>query len=511
MIEKKNSTGYFSAILAAVFLGIAWWYPDTIISAILTWICIIFLIISVNSKNPLSSLCLVGLIVHPVGFYWLVGTITDFGYFHIIPALLIFSLFVVLSSVQFVFFALIYKYLPPFLNRFCISGAIAWTAAELCSIKIFPWHLGHTQIALTPLVQFADVTGSIGISFLTFWILESIYFSIKKREILPPLYITSFLIFLALAYGSYKIYRYDIKISDKGGYLNPAAEAQPVTLVQGNISLIDKHDESSVDKNTMRYMELSKPYDTKNNLIIWPETSVNTWIYSEVKNVSADLRIPRFDNATLLFGAPTFLDSFNMYNSTLLVRADGNIGRPYHKRVLMPFGEYTPFVKIFPILRQINVDNVSFKPGKSPALHQVTFVGSNKKISVSSLICYEDVVQDLAVEAVAAGAEVLVNQTNDAWFGDTVAPYQHHLIASFRAIETGRYLIRATNTGFTAIVDPLGRTIASTPTYEEGVVNSKVYPYSNRTIFSRVQNHFWVLLALVTTFITAIRILRPKS
>jgi apolipoprotein N-acyltransferase len=139
----------------------------------------------------------------------------------------------------------------------------------------------------------------------------------------------------------------------------------------------------------------------------------------------------------------------------------------------MPFGEYTPLGDWLPWLKEINNTAGDFIAGDSARIFSYP-LSDGRTAKVSPLICYEDVVPRLAREATAAGAELLVNQTNDVWFGDTVAPYQHHMIASFRAIENRRFLLRSTNTGLTAVVDPMGRTLASLPPYSETVLPMEV-------------------------------------
>jgi apolipoprotein N-acyltransferase len=494
---------FYFPLLAALSLGTSWWYPDTILSAILTWVSAIFFILSVRQKHALLNLFIAGLIVHPLGFYWLLGTLSEFGKFPIIVSLLIFFVFTALSSLQLVFFAFLYRYLPQKLDLLALRGAVAWSVAEYCSIKIFPWHLGHTQIAFSYYVQFADIVGSIGVSFLLIWTAESLLgLSSARRGSITPLIITTLITITALFYGRYKIENFET-------YKSTAKDSDYVSIamIQGNIPLTDKHDPQLIMNNVRMHVEMSRPYDRPENLVIWPETVMNIWIYDQVKHVREDPRLPRLRNASLLFGAPTYIDSKGGYNSTLLIRADGEIGPPYHKRVLMPFGEYTPFTETFPIIRRLNPDDISFIAGTTPRLHEITFYNSEKKLIAASLICYEDVVQDLAVEAANAGAEVLINQTNDAWFGDTIAPYQHHLIATFRAIENRRYLLRATNTGLTAIVDPVGRTVKSLPTYKQGTLSDKVLKMRDQTTFQKIYNLPWLILSIISAVLCAFNML----
>lgn len=176
--------------------------------------------------------------------------------------------------------------------------------------------------------------------------------------------------------------------------------------------------------------------------------------------------------------------------------------------ILMPFGEYTPLASVLPFLRDINATAGQFTAGDAPKVLSFP-LSTGAEVKIAPLICYEDIIPSLAREAVGKGAEVLINQTNDAWFGDTVAPYQHHLIASFRAIETRRYLLRSTNTGLTAVVDPIGRTLASLAPYSEGVLPMDITLSSYRSVFARYPIELaWVLLAALGTLFVVKRALK---
>ena len=150
---------------------------------------------------------------------------------------------------------------------------------------------------------------------------------------------------------------------------------------------------------------------------------------------------------------------------------------PYFKRVLIPFGEYMPLASYFSGLKELNAKAGVFSAGTQAVVFAYPMHrpdGTAYTLKVSPLICYEDTVPALARESVGQGAELLVNITSDSWFGRTLAPHQHHLIAAFRAIENRRYLIRATNTGLSAVVDPLGKTIARIPPFSEGTATAQV-------------------------------------
>ena len=151
----------------------------------------------------------------------------------------------------------------------------------------------------------------------------------------------------------------------------------------------------------------------------------------------------------------------------------------------MPFGEYMPFSDYFPWLLELNPNVGGFKAGAEAEVFQFPQLNQGASLGVAPLICYEDVIPGPGAEATRAGAEVLVNLTNDAWFGDSIAPNQHHLIASFRAIENRRYLLRSTNTGLTAIVDPFGKTIGQVPKFSEDILSSKVHALQTLSFYTQ--------------------------
>jgi apolipoprotein N-acyltransferase len=155
----------------------------------------------------------------------------------------------------------------------------------------------------------------------------------------------------------------------------------------------------------------------------------------------------------------------------------------YHKIRLVPFGEYTPFEPLLGLGGRFTARVVqavgTFTAGAEAS------VGSVEGHRLSALICYEAIFPDLVREFTSRGSELLVNITNDAWYGHTSAPYQHFAMARFRAVENGRYLVRAANTGITAVVDPRGRVLERTPLFERALVVRDVPFVGEPTFYSR--------------------------
>ena len=183
-----------------------------------------------------------------------------------------------------------------------------------------------------------------------------------------------------------------------------------------------------------------------------------------IRSLARDARVPiLFGSDQIERGAPT-----KYYNSAYLVRADGSTAGVYRKMHLVPFGEYVPLKRLLFFAAPL-VEAVSdFSAGDAAVLMDVD------GHPVSTAICYEIVYPDLVRRFVAGGSELLTTITNDAWFGDTSAPHQHFAQASMRAIENGRYLVRAANTGISGVVDPYGRVVVQSRLFEPAVVTGTV-------------------------------------
>ncbi len=405
---------------------------------------------AIKSSTPYLSVYIGGVLAIGAAFYWLIGTIESFGGFSLIPSLLIYLFFVLASASSFLVAVYFYKGLPSFLPRVAIS----FTAVELLPYLLFPWKFGHLLLEVTPVAQLASIGGASLLTFVLFMFAESI---VNKRA-------KYFIISLAILSIGFLI-----KAESQNHLLN-------VTVVQANVSTEKKRDVLSFVDNLSRYIELT-PKDPK-SLVIWPESVFQEWIHEGIRFKHQDPRLEKLPN-NFIFGSLTFESEIKYYNSALAIKPNGEILPPYHKRVLMPFGEFMPLADKFPSLLALNPQVGQFSAGKKP---RVWDFGSFK---ISPLICYEDIVPSMSRDSVLEGAELLVNLTNDAWFGDSFAPTQHNRIASFRAIENGRYLIRSTNSGKTAVINPKGQITAQLPHFSDGVLNTSVSPSKNQTIYSK--------------------------
>ena len=480
-------------LLAAILHVAAWSTPGSPLCAALGWSAtVLFVSALLIPKNRMKRFFIAGCINYVGGFYWLYSTIKDFGGFPTIAALAIFLLFVTGSAVQFLMWAFSFQHLPLWLTKAGLRAPVAWLIAHHFWIKIFPWDFGHTQLAFIPFAQVANIAGVTGITFVMMWAAE-VFVARKSTTLLAK---TGAIIVLGsgLMFGKATELLFNESTASRGTPLQ-------TYLVQGNVSLHRKHDVTYFTVNREQYLTLSAKalgHAGLDSLVIWPESTITDFIPASTRDARASKVLPFLNNgAAFLVGALTYSSRTEYHNSSVLIRPDGSVAQPYHKMILMPFGEYTPLSSVIPFLKDINSTAGQFTAGAAPSV--LSFPLSNgSEVKLSPLICYEDIVPSIARDAVNAGAELLINQTNDAWFGDSVAPYQHHIIAAFRAIENDRYLLRSTNTGLTAVVDPLGRTVASLLPYTEGILPMQVSLRSTKTIFSRLPIPFlWLLAAAI--------------
>ena len=479
-----------AGVLSGVLVSVAWWVPETLASAALGWAAAVLLVFAVRARRTYLPAYACGLACCSLGFYWIFGTLSAFGGFGPVVAGLIFSAYVALTATQFLLFALIHHQLGPGWDAYALRSPTALVLSELVAIRLFHWHFGHTQIAFTPLAQIADIGGSLLVSFLMFWLAEAgvrvFLFGERRKAFLLPVAAFG----LALGYGFAMIRVF----SDAGG------PGQEVVLVQGNVSLDERFDAEAERRGVERYNELSRRAAGPNSLVVWPEGAIPAAFPSTTVSAREETALPWIgDGSAFLLGTYWSGRPETRYNAAVAVLPDGRVPRPYFKQILIPFGEAMPLASTFPWLNRLNANAGAFTAGTRIEVFDYPMRrddGTPYRLRVAPLICYEDTVPSLARRATLEGAELLVNLTYDTWFGRTVAAHEHHLIAAFRAIENRRFLVRATNTGLSGVVDPLGRTIATIPEFSEGTVSAKVRPMTYRSAYTTFvgERPWWALL-----------------
>lgn len=270
-------------------------------------------------------------------------------------------------------------------------------------------------------------------------------------------------------------------------------EALDVALAQGNIAQTLKYDPEQLPPMMALYAELTRQ-GAGADLIIWPEAAIPTYLEYIEPYAVAIQRVAAEKGSTVLLGilqAAPNAKTIEEFQNILVALTEPR--QVYVKRHLVPFGEFYPvpeFIRDW--MRLMNLPTGDAIPGTKD---QAPLVVGDEKLAIT--ICYEDVFGAEQLKYLAE-ATLLVNVSNDAWFGDSIAPHQHLQIARVRAAEAGRYLLRATNTGVTAVIDAHGRVVDELPQFEAGVLKATVRGYTGATPYARVGNWLVVVLALVS-------------
>lgn len=376
-----------------------------------------------------------------------------------------------------------------------------WVATELGRAHLFtgfPWVLlGYSQTATLPIAQVASLFGVYGVSALVAAVSAVAALTALTRRRRPRLVAAASVgaILLAVAaWGSRRVGR---------GDLAREGDAIRIGLVQGDVDQAQKWEPARAASIFQQYLRMTRQAIAAGaQFVVWPESSAP--FYFEEDRLAADQvrAIARQAHVPVLVGSDQIERgvSARYYNSAFLVKADGAIGGVYRKMHLVPFGEYVPLKPVFFFAAPL-VETVSdFSPGTQAVLLPVA------GHPVSTAICYEIVYPGLVRRFVRGGSQLLTTITNDAWFGDTSAPYQHFAQASMRAVEEGRYLVRAANTGISGIVDPYGRVLGESRLFAPAVLLGEVRFLTVTTLYSRIGD----VLAYASAALTLVALARPR-
>jgi apolipoprotein N-acyltransferase len=388
--------------------------------------------------------------------------------------------------------------LERFGDRALVLVPAAWAATEFMRGAFFggfPWvPLGNSQVEMLPIAQLASVTGVYGLSALVAAVNVALVaaFLSSGRTRWVVLGATALSLAAAGAWGSSRI--------AAARLIRDAPELR-VGLVQANIAQDDKWDPRQARRIITTYMAMSRDVVKRGaEYVIWPESATPAMFEEDagtnetVRALAAELRVP------LLFGSDQFERGANprFYNSAFLVGPDGRTQAVYRKIQLVPFGEFFPFQEWLSFVSPLVERAAPFAPGTAVVMLPA---GGHQ---VSTAICYEVVYPRLAREAVLQGSELLTTITNDAWYGETSAPFQHFAMASMRAIEQGRYLARAANTGVSGIVDPYGRVTQRSRVFEQVGLVGEVRFIQTRTPYAAAGDVVpWIGLAMVALALAA--------
>jgi apolipoprotein N-acyltransferase len=342
--------------------------------------------------------------------------------------------------------------------------ACAWVAMEMGIARIltgFPWDfLGVSQFKILPLIQMASITGVYGVSFLMVWTSVSVAVAGARALTRPAslgccaadLAVPATVLVGVLWFGWYRL-----------AQAEPVGRELTVALVQPSIPQLVIWDDREKANRFSKLVTLSQEAITnKPQLLVWPEAALpNVFTRFNPRTYEAVTNLVMPNRLWMIFGAddaeprknPRTPDEIDFFNSALLVAPTGQLTARYHKRRLVMFGEYMPLPHWFPFLKYLRKVEGGFTPGAEWTPFELA--GVDAKISV--LICFEDVFPQLVRRSVTPDTDFVLNLTNNGWFGESAAQWQHAVSALFRAVENDRPLVRCTNNGLTCWIDGRGR------------------------------------------------------
>jgi len=386
--------------------------------------------------------------------------------------------------------------------RFDIATVLSFSSIEAVFPSLIPWYLGCITHELTPFVQIAELAGPVGVSALVAFINVMIdeLFELHNRRarlrVLALLFVTPFIVVL---YGKYRIQEVNALVNN--------AENIRVGIVQANMKPEEKRYNATT--GLFRHVDLTRSLRGRVDLAVWSETAVVGATDKNDANSILYRAFTKYLGTSTLFGAVlSGKESASVwyYNAALISDVSGEIRGVYNKQHLIPFGERLQIAERFPVLYKWLPSLGRFRPGDRA---QSLPYGRHR---ITALICYEDLLPSFVAKMVQEQkSELLINLTNDAWFGDTAAPWIHLALSKFRAVENRRFLVRATNNAVSAVIDPMGRTIAEAKPFTQTVLRADVAWLNVATPFHRIGNTIWWLAFAILCAMGVFRRLDPRK
>ncbi len=479
----------------------------------LAWIALVPLLLAIRGaswKAAFGQGWLTGLVFFAGTLSWVINAMYEYGR---VPLIISFLVMLLLAGYCALFVGLFTAILSRIKDWRGLTpvwiAPLLWVVLELVRAHLFsgfPWALlGYSQFHNLSLIQIADVTGVYGVSYLLVLvnalvarIVEAIIsrttahdpdYPISLPWITAPL--AAAVIVLVVAYGHWR--------------LSPQTDAGMdhtvrIGLVQPNINEAHKWDVLYRRETMDRHERLTAQVVQGADLVIWPEASTPFLFDVETAYRDEVLTFVRDHGVPLLFGSPALAnrtdDQPRLTNSAYLVSGDGTVLDRYDKVHLVPFGEYVPLKMVLFFLDKLVVGIGDFVPGPGPR------VMSGPGGQFGLVICFEVIFPDLVRQFVDQGADYMVTITNDAWFGDSSAPYQHFAMVVFRAIENRIAFARAANTGISGFIDAEGHILRTTEIFVEGALSGEIRTGGPRAFYTANGDLFAYGCGILTLLVT---------
>ncbi|MDP6579832.1 MAG: apolipoprotein N-acyltransferase [Vicinamibacterales bacterium] len=474
------------------------------------WVALTPLLVVLHGTRSLSRAFGLGLTTGAIHFAgmlpWLTQVMVEFGGVALPIGVLLNGLLVAYLALFPAAFAVIVALLCARLGGWALLGAApVWLTTELGRLWLFggfPWELlGYSQTGVLPVAQLASLFGVHGVTLLVVFVNSALALALVG----PPRHRWRVLATAGGALGVVVLFG-AWRLSDD--HLVRDGVPLRVGVVQGNVLQTDKWDPAMRPTILTRYLDLSRQSAGDGaQLIVWPE-SATPFSFEDHPDGEAVRQLARDTGAHVLFGSTqSRRDPVpRAFVAAFALRPDGETAAVYHKRHLVPFGEYVPFRSLLFFVSPLVETVANFTPGTGPLTLPI---GTHL---ASTAICYEIIYPALVRSFVRQGSQLLTTITNDAWYGRSAAPHQHFQQATMRAIEQGRYLVRAANTGISGLVDPYGRVLARSALFETAVITEDVRLLSGLTVYGRIGDLVAYLCAVLTVAaVFAVRHTRVKA
>ncbi len=484
-------------------------FPFTVF---VTTIPLFFFALEESRKSAFLKSYLFGITASATQFYWLANVVVEGVWLLILLSLFLLTLFIALL---FMVYGMIFRYMVKIFGPlYIIIFPAIWIVIEFIRTLgdiSFPWELsGYALTPILPLVQFASVTGVYGLSFLVIlgniviWeLIKAFYSTDALRSKIVQFTIFCLFLILITAWGTLRLNKHrDFNNSIR------------ISLIQNNIDQANWEGRISLDTSmTITEQMVYTAAQEKPDLMLFPESGIYCYLERnrksrmQVLSWSDSIKIP------MILGALHFereIDNpyykYRVYNAIFFLAEGKKVFERYFKIKLVPFSEGLPFEGILPVLSRVNLGESDFHRGTEEMYFSI-----HDKWHSAPFLCYEIIFPDFVRRRVRAGANVLVNLTNDGWFGRSTAPFHHAAMARMRTIENGVSLARCANSGISMLVDPVGRIVCKTGLYERTILTGKI-PYDRiGTIYNAFGDWvIWVSLLLIAGAFVYATVLKIK-
>ncbi len=467
---------------------------------------------------------LMGFVTNAGGFPWVLSLLVRFGHLPLVGALPLFALLIAYQGLMYALFALVYRALRRRGLPATLAAPLALVPLELVYPMVFPWYLAINQAWVPRGIQIAELTGPTGVSALLALCAGVVTDVVAWRAgaALPRRTIAVAIAVLVAnpILGSLRMRQIEAR--------RAAAPQVRIGVVQGNVPQLEKFDPRFARKQLDAHQAASRELARQGaELIVWPESSYPGMVERDQWRdwpVGDGLRIRDGWEVPSLVGSPTgVMDEKNplAWNSALMIARDDRFTGRFDKNYLMIFGEYIPFYRWLPQFREWFPEASNWERGDGIAVfpfeRKDPRTGQTQTFRLAPIICYEDIIPAFVRKYASERIHLIVNITNDAWFGKTGEPYEHLQLAVYRSIELRRDMVRAVNTGTTTFVSATGEVWRMGPVFDP--VAEQVTPITflervamleGDTVYGRVGDVFGIGCSIILLGVLVVR-RRPRA